>query len=161
MISHKIYSVMYLDGGSLGIILGGFHLTMRSLTFQRYFWGGPSLKSITLVLVTRPLLSFKKKTNNRFSPPLFQKKWLIKFWNETMLRILFNLFINEATGKVAKVVQRTFCLFRAAPMAYGGFQARGLIGAVAVAAGLRHSHSNARSKPHLWPTPQLMAMPDP
>ena len=34
-------------------------------------------------------------------------------------------------------------LFRAEPMAYGGPQARGPIGAAA--AGLRHSHSNARS----------------
>ena len=54
----------------------------------------------------------------------------------------------------------TFCLFffRTAPIAYGGSQARRLIGAVA--AGLCHSHSNARSKLHL-PTPQLMATPDP
>ena len=50
------------------------------------------------------------------------------------------------------------CLFRAAPLAYGGFQGRGQIGAVA--AGLCHSHSNARSVLHLWPTPQLMAMLD-
>ena len=42
-----------------------------------------------------------------------------------------------------------FLLFRASPMAYGGFQARGLTGATA--AGLRHSHSNARSRPHRWP----------
>ena len=47
------------------------------------------------------------------------------------------------------------CLFRAS----GGSQARGLIGAVA--AGLHHSHSNARSKPHLQPTPKLTATPDP
>ena len=40
-----------------------------------------------------------------------------------------------------------FCLFRAAPEAYGGSQARGLIRAVA--AGLHHSHSNGRSKPSL------------
>ena len=40
-----------------------------------------------------------------------------------------------------------FCLFRAAPTAYGGSQARSLIGAIA--AGLHHSHSNARSEPHL------------
>ena len=40
-------------------------------------------------------------------------------------------------------------------MAYGSSQARGRIGAVA--AGLRHSHSNARSEPSLQPTPQLMA----
>ena len=46
----------------------------------------------------------------------------------------------------------------AAPAAYGGSQARGLIGAVAT--GLRQSHSNAGSKPRLQPTPQLTAMPD-
>ena len=37
-------------------------------------------------------------------------------------------------------------------------QARGRIGAVATS--LCQSHSNARSEPHLQPTPQLMAMPD-
>ena len=40
-----------------------------------------------------------------------------------------------------------FCLFRGAPMAYGGSQARGLMRAVAT--GLCHSHSNARSEPRL------------
>ena len=40
-----------------------------------------------------------------------------------------------------------FCLFRAAPVAYGGSQTRGQIRAVA--AGLYHSHSNTGSKPHL------------
>ena len=54
-----------------------------------------------------------------------------------------------------------FCLFffRAAPAAYGGSQARGLLGAVA--AGLHQSHSNAGSEPSLRPTPQLTATPDP
>ena len=61
--------------------------------------------------------------------------------------ILFYLFIWS------------FCLFRAAPTAYGGSQDRGPIGAVA--AGLHHSHSNAISEPHLRPTPQLKAMLDP
>ena len=54
-----------------------------------------------------------------------------------------------------------FCLFAvswAAPTAYGGSQARSLIGAVA--AGLHQSHSDAGSEPHLRPTPQLTAMPD-
>ena len=46
----------------------------------------------------------------------------------------------------------------AAPAAYGGSQARGLIGAEA--AGLHQGHSNAGSKPRLLPTPELMAMPD-
>ena len=44
----------------------------------------------------------------------------------------------------------SFCLFaffRAAPMAYGGSQARGLMGAVG--AGLRQTNSNARFELHL------------
>ena len=65
---------------------------------------------------------------------------------------------------MAKLLSRAvflFCfvlLFRAAPAAYGGSRARGGIGAVA--AGLRHSHSNSGSKPHLRPTPQLSATRD-
>ena len=51
-----------------------------------------------------------------------------------------------------------FAFSRAAPMAYGGSQARGRIGAVAT--GLRQSHSNMGSEPRLRPTPQLMATPD-
>ena len=52
------------------------------------------------------------------------------------------------------------CVFsRAAPTTYGGPQARGPIGAVAT--GLHHSHSHTRSEPHLRPTPQLTATPDP
>ena len=56
-----------------------------------------------------------------------------------------------------------FCLFVfsrvASAAAYGDSQARGLI--EAVAASLRQSHSNAGSEPHLWPTPQLIAMLNP
>ena len=49
-----------------------------------------------------------------------------------------------------------FCLFRAAPMAYGGSQASGPIGTVA--ADLHHSYISVGSEPRLWPTPQLMAI---
>ena len=52
-----------------------------------------------------------------------------------------------------------FVFSRAAPVAYGDSQTRGLIGAAA--AGLRQSHSKAGSEPRLQPTPQLTAMPDP
>ena len=51
-----------------------------------------------------------------------------------------------------------FFFLRAAPAAYGGSQARGQIGAIAV--GLCQSHSKARSELHLQPTPQLMATMD-
>ena len=52
-----------------------------------------------------------------------------------------------------------FFLFRAAPAAYGGPQARGQIRAAA--AGLLHSHSNSVSELHLRPTPQLTATLEP
>ena len=42
--------------------------------------------------------------------------------------------------------------------AYGTSQARGQIGAAAP--GPHHSHSNARSKPHLRLMPQLTSTPD-
>ena len=78
--------------------------------------------------------------------------------------------ITENARSVAKYLIRdeaflffffwSFLLFLwAAPAAYGGFQARGRIGAVAT--GLRQSHSNAGSEPRLQPTPQLTATPDP
>ena len=51
-----------------------------------------------------------------------------------------------------------FGLPRAAPMAYGSSQARGLMGEAA--ASLQRSHGNADSEPCLRPTPQLRATPD-
>ena len=50
-------------------------------------------------------------------------------------------------------------LFRAAPAAYGGSQARVQIRTAAAV--LRHSHSNSGSELHLQPTPQLTATLDP
>ena len=50
-----------------------------------------------------------------------------------------------------------FAFSRAAPVAYGGSQARGPIGAVAPSL----HHSNVGSEPRLQPTPQLMTLPDP
>jgi len=52
-----------------------------------------------------------------------------------------------------------FYLFRAAPVAYGVSQARGLIGAVA--AGLHQSHSNEGSEKRPRPTSQLTTTLDP
>ena len=52
-----------------------------------------------------------------------------------------------------------FAISWAAPAAYGGSQARGLIRAIA--ARLCHSHSNVGSEPYLQPTPQFTATPDP
>ena len=77
------------------------------------------------------------------------------------LRVCGNLndfyFIGDIT--VFKSIFLSFCLFWAAPAAYGSSQAGGLIGSVA--ASLHRSHSKAGSELHLQPTPQLMARPDP
>ena len=60
---------------------------------------------------------------------------------------------------IISIIILSFVSFLEALAAYGGSQARGLI--TAVAAGLCHSHSNARFKPSLRPPPQLTATPDP
>ena len=49
--------------------------------------------------------------------------------------------------------------FKAALMAYSSSQARGPIRTTATL--LHHSHSDARSEPHLRPTPQLTETLDP
>ena len=50
-------------------------------------------------------------------------------------------------------------IFKLTPVAYGSFQMRGPIRAAADSP--CHSHSDTRSKSHMWPTLQLMVMPDP
>ena len=67
---------------------------------------------------------------------------------ESFKKIPFHFFITI-----------NFCLCRTAPTANGSSQARGPIGTPT--SGLGHSHSNARSEPCVWPTPQLTASPDP
>ena len=74
------------------------------------------------------------------------------------------LFLKENafySGMLITMVFRAFLflLFRATPMAYGGSQTRGPVGATP--AGPYHNHNNARSKPCLQPTPQFTATPDP
>ena len=56
-------------------------------------------------------------------------------------------------------LEGSFFFFRVTPMTYARSQSRGQVRAAA--AGLHHSHSNTRSKLHLWPTPHLVATPDP
>ena len=80
------------------------------------------------------------------------KGYFVKVWG----------FVHPIDKKLCSTVFWFFfssAFSRAALSAYGGSQARGLIGAIA--AGLPHSHSNLGSKLHLQPTPQLTATQDP
>ena len=89
--------------------------------------------------------------------------WLAKFLCTTLI---FYRYFHSSTYYIENIKTDIkyifFCLFAfstAAPTTYGGFQAKGPVGAVATS--IHQSHSNAESKPHLQPTPQLMATPDP
>ena len=66
--------------------------------------------------------------------------------------------LDLRSGRIRHSFFSVFCLFRAAPAACGGSQARGPIGAAA--AGLHHSHSHAGSALRLATSPQL-TVPDP
>ena len=62
------------------------------------------------------------------------------------------LVLSERKPTLQFVLELLLCfVFRAATTAYGDYQARGQI--EAVAAGLHHSQSNTRSEPRLQPTP--------
>ena len=71
----------------------------------------------------------------------------------------FGGYFSEGWGMSCSSFFFFLLLLRAAPAAYGGSRARDQIRAAA--AGLCHSHSNTRSKPHLQPTLQLGATWDP
>ena len=89
----------------------------------------------------------------------FFRLWLLHVGQSSGTGLKFQLVWSKAKRVVFLVVFCCCCLFRAAPTAYVGSQARGPIGAVA--AGLHHSHSNTGSQPRLRPTPQLTATLEP
>ena len=84
--------------------------------------------------------------------------WHLRPSRDFILFFYFFIFFAFLSFVVVVVVVVVVAISWAAPAAYGGSQARGLIGAVAT--GLRQSHGNAGSEPHLQPTPQLTATPD-
>ena len=91
---------------------------------------------------------------------LFFIKQLILQYNSCVLGFLESAIYFVLLKLEQNVVLGFFAFFlRAIPVAYASSQARGWMWAEA--AGLHHSHSNTGSEPHLLPTPQLMATPDP
>ena len=115
-------------------------LTPFSQSFPRILWDSHTMIPIKALYPQPPLLVFLIPINGTSSPQP-------NLASSTILPISFFLIIN------------IFCLFRTTPKAYGGSQARSQIRAIA--ASLRHSHSNSGSRLCLWPARQLTAMPDP
>ena len=76
---------------------------------------------------------------------------VIESWDA---KIIKNRYTSLKVYHCGRCCVFVFCPFRAVPAPYGGWIR-------AVAAGLHHSHSNARSEPSLRPTLKLRATPDP
>ena len=97
----------------------------------------------------------KKNNNNCY----------LKFLQKTKMKLHIYItveeknYLNSLQTKCIFGGFFVFCLLEGCTCSLWRFPGWGSVGAVA--AGLRQSHSNARSEPHLQPTSQLMAMPDP
>ena len=93
-------------------------------------------------------------------------EWHLKGWDPAAVFVKSKLQADYHSSCDHKVTRLFFFLFlRLHTRAYRSFQARGRIGAAATALCYSHSHSHSRShagfEPHLQPTPELVAMPDP
>ena len=100
-----------------------------------------------------------------FLPPFLPFSLLSSFFPPSLSSFLFSYFLKSICKFLCvwTLTQSLFyeCphFFGATPVAYGGSQARGRVGAAA--AGLHHSHSNTGSEPCLQSMLQLVASPDP
>ena len=100
-----------------------------------------------------PLLDLYRSMESAFIPTLelYLPEWVPHLW----FLFLRWFWTKYSFGFYFYAPLFKNLLFRATPAAFGSSQTRGLIGAVA--AGLCHNHSNAKSELHRWPTPQLTA----
>ena len=127
--------------------------------------------SLPLSLIQSPTCSFHSVTCRHFPPtpswtPSVDIMPGFRGWRGSCLLMLFSVLLTSSLWNLSFlpsfyffIKKHFFFLFTTAPMAYGSFWARDGIGAIA--ADLRQSHIKVESEPHLWPTLQLAAMPDP
>ena len=134
------------------------------MTLKPSLWTGPDYLLVLISLYLPFLLYFNCHPGLRTSQAHFPLRTSVValpfaeiFSSELFSRLI--LSFHACFSQISTPLYFYFWLFRAAHMAYGISQARGQIGTAV--AGLQHSHSNVRSEPCLWPTPQLMAMLDP
>ena len=107
-----------------------------------------------------PTLSWSIESNFECNIKLFILCSVVLYLRTFSFFLSFSLSLSPPLPPSLPLSLSLSLSFRAAPVAYGGSQARGWIGG-AVAASLCHSHSNVGSRLRLQPTPQLMAMSDP
>ena len=113
------------------------------------------------------LYFFLVQSSQRFNTVNFLRETVFLFFvsfTPTLFFIisLFLLALGLICSSFSRFSRSQFFFFffglKATPTTYGCSQARG--GIRTVDAGLCYSHSNTRSEPHLWPTPQHMATLD-
>ena len=153
----KLWSTSYLLGLRIGVLT--FTIKQTSFGIQQVsvwtFLVGNGLKN-RLPLESRSCVA---SIGQQFIQLLL---WVIVSWVMSISPNLPEPCYNR--GAIASLRKGWFlfcfvCLFRASLVPYGSSHVRGRVRAAAPS--LRHSHSNARSKPHLWPIPQLTATLDP
>ena len=122
------------------------HCCGYGIGWQLQLWFTPSLGTSICCRCSPKKAKSKKKDIESFhhSP------------NPCSIKIIFLLWEIGGQDRALSIFFFFFCLFKATLASYGSSQARGQIRAVAT--GLHHSYSNTRSKPCLWPIPQLTAM---
>ena len=154
--------VSILPGKVIVLICSTWHVYSYSINYLLFVWNiyllilsSTEAEALSVVVSLKLLVQCQTYSKLIIHAFLQMKRnsmlHINQMWTRQKLRgfFCFILFLR----------QFFYFLFTATAAAYASFQARGWIGAVA--ASLHHCHGSARSKPHLQPTAQLVAMPDP
>ena len=140
-----------LQNGSLPISLSGFSQCNGNskLPWRR----GNSLLFFPPILLSYTLFSGKTYKSDRLNSRIFIGKPLLSvgsFYVQRFVSVEMCLSLDTMVYYLFLFIHLFFAFLRAALMAYGHSQTRGLI--EATCAVLHHRHSNVGSGPHLWPT---------
>ena len=167
-VHYLLWSSLLLSGSSLGLFQADSRCfyTFPRAAVTKYCQCKPRERHSLTVLNVRSLMSWDQR--GRILPCIFQLLRLLAPRAPSPLALAYSCIPPVSASTVTlpppwvPLWHHTaffFFLFRATPATYGSSQARGRIGAAsdtyATATG------SARSKLHLWPTPQLAATPDP
>ena len=128
----------------------------KQLTYWIIFWGNINSGIF--------LIDSSLRSNSQFSTIVLMKvwkNWIGQIYNKTHANGISPMNCSFPNGQEVIIKLKSSFLFffvflpfsMATPAAYGGSQAKGLIGATAAGLCQSNSNSNAGSEPCLWPTP--------